>query len=227
MGNYYSNPEETKEETTKTVSPKHFEYHQVNVPKKQIVLKPFDLSNIKDFSSIAIIGKRNSGKSTLIKKILSVKNIGNTENLYMPEEWNEEDCKKFLEKQLTKKTELENKIIDNYHGALVIDDICYNPSWIKSKSFEKLILKGKSYNTSILFSIQRPSEIPLYIRDNIDYIFIFSNNIESQRKQLYQHYQEYFDSLEYFNNVMDKYTENFNCIVIDRYNSIYYCNAKW
>ena len=57
--------------------------------------------------------------------------------------------------------------------------------------------------------------IPPSLRCNIDYVFIFKENIESARKRLYEHYCSMLASFEIFCQVMNQYTKDYDCLVID------------
>ena len=57
--------------------------------------------------------------------------------------------------------------------------------------------------------------IPPALRTNIDYIFLLKEPIYSNKKRLYEHYAGMFPSFDIFSRVMDRCTENFECLVID------------
>ena len=57
--------------------------------------------------------------------------------------------------------------------------------------------------------------LPPDLRSNIDYVFIFRNNIVKEREKIYNHYAGMFPTFDVFNQVMNQCTENFECLVID------------
>jgi hypothetical protein len=57
--------------------------------------------------------------------------------------------------------------------------------------------------------------LPPDLRSNIDYVFIFRNNIVNEREKIYKHYAGMFPTFDAFNQVMNQCTENFECLVID------------
>ena len=63
--------------------------------------------------------------------------------------------------------------------------------------------------------MQTPLGIHPQLRDNIEYVFIFRENIISNRKRIYDHYAGMFKTFDMFCSVMDQCTENFECLVID------------
>ena len=63
--------------------------------------------------------------------------------------------------------------------------------------------------------MQHALGLPPVLRNNIDYIFIFRNNILKEKQKIYDNYAGMFPSFEAFNQVMNQTTENFECLVID------------
>jgi len=57
--------------------------------------------------------------------------------------------------------------------------------------------------------------IPPNLRTNVDYVFVLREPYHSNRKRLFEQYCGMFPSYEFFCNVMDQCTENFECLVIN------------
>ena len=57
--------------------------------------------------------------------------------------------------------------------------------------------------------------LPPVLRNNLDYVFIFRNNIVKERQKIYDNYAGMFANFEVFNQVMNQCTENYECLVID------------
>ena len=62
--------------------------------------------------------------------------------------------------------------------------------------------------------MQYPLGINSSLCTYIDYVFLFRNNIVQDRKRLYNNYGYMFKSFEQFCLIMNKYTENYGCVVI-------------
>ena len=56
--------------------------------------------------------------------------------------------------------------------------------------------------------------IPPVLRTNIDYVFLLRENIQRNRKLLYDNYAGMFPNFEMFCSVLDQCTENYECLVI-------------
>jgi hypothetical protein len=205
----------------------------------KLELKKFDPSIIKNDSVIVFIGKRNTGKSYCMKDILSYHRdlpvgivISPTEKAngyfeqFIPkmliyDECEEKIIKKFLDRQMSINKDrtqelkrLGNSSIDP-RAFLILDDCLYDKKWPNSKEIRQIFMNGRHYKILFLITMQHALGLPPVLRSNIDYVFIFRNNIVKEREKIYNHYAGMFPSFEVFNQVMDQTTENFECLVID------------
>ncbi len=94
---------------------------------------------------------------------------------------------------------------------VVLDDCLHDDTWIRDKLMRFIFLNGRHWKVMLLISLQEPLSIPPLIRTNIDYIFIFKNNIN--KHILYENYASIFPSYESFCAVMDQMA-NDECLVI-------------
>lgn len=76
-------------------------------------------------------------------------------------------------------------------------------------------MNGRHYKIFFLITMQHGLGLPPDLRSNIDYVFIFRNNIVKEREKIYNHYAGMFPTFDVFNQVMNQCTENFECLVID------------
>ena len=76
-------------------------------------------------------------------------------------------------------------------------------------------MNGRHYKIFFLITMQYCLGLPPILRANIDYVFIFKNNLIKEREKIYQHYAGIFNNFETFCNVMDKCTDNYECLVIN------------
>ena len=53
------------------------------------------------------------------------------------------------------------------------------------------------------------------LRANVDYVFILRENVLQNREKLYKSFFGIFPTLDMFNQVMTKCTENYECLVLD------------
>lgn len=205
----------------------------------KLELKKFDPSKIAADTVICLIGKRNTGKSYCMKDILSYhKNIPvgivisptETANGYfekfIPKLLIYDECeskviKGFLDRQIKISTERKKEL--KKHGNsqidprafLILDDCLYDKRWINDISIRSMFMNGRHYKIFFLITMQHALGLPPVLRNNVDYIFIFRNNILKEKQKIYDHYAGMFPSFEAFCQVMNQTTENYECLVID------------
>lgn len=202
-------------------------------------LRKFDPSKIAKGSVVVLIGKRNTGKSFLIKDLLYYKRdipvgtvISASEgancfygelmpSLFIHDEFKIEIVDSLVKRQsmVVKKMRAEEKVMGKSQidpwAFLILDDLMYDTSWIKEKTIRMLFMNGRHFKILYMISLQYALGLPPALRSNVDYVFILRENIVSNRKRLYEQYAGMFPSFEIFCQVMDQCTENFECLVID------------
>jgi hypothetical protein len=204
-----------------------------------IKLKKFDMKKITKDNVIAMLGRRRTGKSTLVKDILyHVRSIPvgtvicPTEEvnefystiippIFIHAEYSTAVLGKFVERQkfITRK---HVKEIGKYgrssidpHAFIILDDCVYDDSWTRDNFIRFLFMNGRHVKALFMFTMQHPLGVPPALRTNIDYVFILKDNNQSNRKKIYEHYAGVFPKFEIFCEFMNQCTENYECLVID------------
>jgi len=200
----------------------------------KLELKKFDMSSIKCDKVIVFIGKRETGKSFLVRDLLYYNQdipagtvISGTEgansfyskimpSIFIHGEWDEHIVQNYIKRQ--------KKIVKAYNedengvdprAFFILDDCLYDNSWVKNKNIRALFMNGRHYKSMFIITMQYALGIPPNLRTNIDYIFILRENIHANRKRLFEQYAGMFQNQEVFNQVMDQCTENYECLVIN------------
>jgi hypothetical protein len=201
-------------------------------------LKKFDISGITPDKVCVFIGKRETGKSFLVKDLLYYHRkvpigtiISGTEcankfyghmvpSLFIHDQYTPEIIsnvmkrqKIVVKKQRKEQTQFGGSNIDP-NAFLILDDCLYDNSWIKDTNIRSLFMNGRHYKILFIITMQYALGIPPNLRTNIDYVFILRENYVSNRRRLYEHYAGMFPSFEMFCQVMDQCTENYECLVI-------------
>jgi hypothetical protein len=202
-------------------------------------LKKFDMASIKDDKVVVLIGKRDTGKSFLVRDLLYYHQdipigtvLSGTEaanqfyssifpKLFIHGEYNSGVVNNYLKRQKMvvnmmnrEKSEGIDTNIDP-RAVLILDDCLYDNSWTKETTIRSLFMNGRHYKTMFVITMQYALGVPPNLRTNIDYVFILRENYVSNRKRLYEHYAGMFPSFEIFCQVMDQCTENYECLVIN------------
>lgn len=75
-------------------------------------------------------------------------------------------------------------------------------------------MNGRHWKVMLVITMQFPLGIPPSLRTNVDYVFILRENVQSNRRRIYENYASMFPTFELFCNIMDQTTENYECLVI-------------
>lgn len=202
-------------------------------------LKKFDMKSIPYDKVIVLIGKRETGKSFLVKDLLYYHQdlpigtiISGTEAannfygkmfppLFIHGEYSPLVIDNYLKRQklvvnlMNKEKKKGGKSKIDPRGILILDDCLYDNSWIKDTNIRALFMNGRHYKTMFVITMQYALGITPNLRTNIDYVFILRENYLNNRKKLFDHYAGMFPSFEIFCQVMDQCTENYECLVIN------------
>lgn len=201
-------------------------------------MKKFDMSMIKDFETVVLIGARNTGKSFLVRDILYHHKhipvctcISPTEEankcfsdivppIFIHPEYTPELVEKVLTRQKELVTKIQNSGLDmkdlDPNAIFLMDDCLYDKSWVKDKSIREIFMNGRHWKLLFILTMQYPLGITPNLRSNVDWVFILRNNIMRDRKTLYEHYAGMFPSFEIFCETLNQCTENYECLVIHK-----------
>ena len=202
-------------------------------------LKKFDMSQIAYDKVVVLIGKRETGKSFLVKDLLYYKQdipigtvISGTEGanefyskifpkLFIHGEYSPNIINNYVKRQKLIVKMLNRELAEHREtnidprGVIILDDCLYDNSWSKDANIKALFMNGRHYKTMFIITMQYALGIPPNLRTNIDFVFILRENYVSNRKRLYEHYAGMFPTFEIFCQVMDQCTENYECLVIN------------
>ena len=205
----------------------------------KLKLRKFDIKSIPSDKVVVFIGKRETGKSFLVKDLLYYHKdvpigtvISGTEaantfygnmvpSLFIHDAFtpqivlNSLKRQKMVIKKINKdKARYGSSNIDP-RAFLILDDCLYDQSWVRDENIRNLFMNGRHYKMLFIITMQYALGVPPNLRTNIDYVFILRENLMNNRKRLYEHYAGMFPSFEIFCQVMDACTEDFNCLVIN------------
>ena len=202
---------------------------------REITFKP----NENKGPVIVLIGRRDTGKSFLVRDLLYYHQdipigtvISGTEagngfysshvpKLFIHDEYNTAIIENILKRQKTvirqvkKEQEAYKKSNIDPRAFVILDDCLYDATWAKDKMMRLLFMNGRHWKVMLVITMQYPLGIPPNLRTNIDYVFILREPYIANRKRIYENYAGMFPTFESFSQVMDQCTENFECLVIN------------
>ena len=207
-------------------------------------LKKFDMRNISftpddtNGPVIVLIGRRDTGKSFLVKDLLYYKQdvpigtvISGTEagngfygsivpRLFIHDEYNTAIIENILKrqkmvvKQIKKERNAYGRSSIDARAFVILDDCLYDNTWSRDKLMRMLFMNGRHWKVMLIITMQYPLGVPPNLRTNIDYTFILREPYLTNRKRIYENYAGMFTTFESFCQVMDQCTENYECLVI-------------
>lgn len=208
----------------------NFDYHYKakEIQLIAVALKKFDCEKLASGVYILVIGPRASGKTTLLKHIKDKLSVHNG-LIFDPQ--NSVNTNYDCEVGFAVHSKFDSDVLGNYlniirhsysseyhregsHKVIVIDD-CDPKSLYNDKHFEWIMMNGRHANLSLLTSCQYPPGFTPVIRINFDYIFIFREKKEFNKKKLWEAYANMFPSYDVFSKILDKCTSDHSCLVID------------
>lgn len=208
-------------------------------------LKKFDMRTITFRPNeskgpvIVLIGRRDTGKTFLVKDLLYFHQdipigtvISGTEagngfyselvpKLFIHDEYSSALIENVLRRQKTVLKQMKKEIEEYKRTTIdprtfvILDDCLYDNSWSRDKLMRLLFMNGRHWKVMLIITMQYPLGIPPTLRTNIDYVFILREPYLTNRKRIWENYASMFPTLESFSSVMDQTTENFECLVIN------------
>ena len=193
-----------------------------------IQLKKFKPENMADDKVCVFIGKRGTGKSTLVTDILyhkkhlpagivmSATEEGNhhykqyVPDLFIYGDYEREAIERVLERQ--KKLISANKGTGSF---ILLDDCMYDRKFMKDICIRQCFMNGRHWKLFFMLTMQYCMDLTPDLRANVDYVFILRENVLQNREKLYKSFFGVFPTFDMFNQVMNACTENYECLVLD------------
>lgn len=202
-------------------------------------IKKFDMKRIPQDAVVIFIGRRRTGKSTLVRDLLFHHQdmpvgtvISGTEEsnsfygkmippIFIYGEFQPVILDNFVKRQkmITGKIEkdklagVRSKV--DPRSFMILDDCMYDDSWTHDRNIRYLFMNGRHQKVFFLITMQYPLGIQPALRTNVDFVFILREPYLNNRKRIFDNYAAAFPSFEFFCQIMDQCTQNYECIVID------------
>jgi hypothetical protein len=204
-----------------------------------VSLRKFDMKKIPQDAVCVFIGRRRTGKSTLVRDLLFHHHnmplgtvISGTEEsnsfygkmippLFIHGEYSPIILANFVKRQKLMMARIQRDLQGGVQSRIdprsfmILDDCMYDDSWTHDKNIRYLFMNGRWLKVFFIITMQYPLGIQPALRTNVDYVFILREPYMTNRKRIFDNYCSVFPSFEFFCQIMDQCTQNYECLVVD------------
>lgn len=195
-------------------------------------LDKFDPTKIEDGSIIVMIGKKGTGKSTLVKDIFWHKRYipdgiamlgtldanddfsGMIPDLFMFNGYHKDKLKDFIARQRKLNKERKERGLPKKYAFVLIDDCGYDADFTKDPLLRLIFMNGRHFGIFFIFTLQYCMEMKPAIRSQIDYVFILRENILSNQHRLHKEFCGIIEDFSLFRKILEKTTDQRKCLVV-------------
>ena len=181
---------------------------------------------------ICIIGKRNTGKSEVIRSLLyynknipsgiviSPTEMGNKfygsfcPDSFIHHHFDPELLGRIMTRQ-RRHVSKYGKIFKN-NLFMILDDCMYDSKEVcGNKHIKEIFRNGRHFQITIVVTAQYVMDLPVALRSNIDYVFCMRENNVANIERLYRSFFGIFPTKYSFSQAFSTVTENYGSIVCD------------
>lgn len=204
----------------------------------EVALQPWDPTTLPIDATILLVGKRNTGKTTLTRDLMH--HMRNRLDLVVgmnPTEMANHNLEFFIPKaliyhafsdeKLSHILEWQRRCVANDKAmklGFVMDDCMSEQTAgaggkkkkvMGSTDINKVFKLGRHLKLFYINAMQYIKDAPPDVRGNVDLLFAFNTTSGSEREKLWKEYFAMFKSYKDFSKVFDTCAQGYDCIVLD------------
>jgi hypothetical protein len=200
-----------------------------------IDIRYWDPSKMKDGAVVLIIGRRGSGKSTVLEDLMSYRRdlkrglcISGTERVnpfwgkHIPQCFIHDEFDDNLTRDLfSMQKKCKEKLGYCEPAFAIYDDLMFDKRFIKSTQTRRIFMNGRHDKIFTYVTAQWIMDVPPDLRANIDYVIVMRDNIRVNRERVYTYFAGIFPTFTAFDEVMKALTSDRECMVLDQTSQSY------
>jgi len=199
----------------------------------QLHVREFNMKSIKPSSKILLVGRSGVGKTTIVKDICRQLNniplgicMTGTEDgvedyskiippLFVYNKYYPKALRNLIAIQKKKNKKIPKGSPKRQRAFVLMDDLHYDKSMLNDKQLDYIAFNSRHDEIDAIWTAQDPTGFKPRHRTNLNYIFILNDSNFLNREKLFKYYAGQLGSISFFNQVMDAFTSNYSCLVID------------
>lgn len=195
----------------------------------RVNIRKFDPSKMRPNAIVLLIGKRGTGKSTLLKDLMfhmrqkfefgiamsPTEEATSDLSSYIPSSWIYSNFSNDKVELLLEEQRRAGRKGRHRHVFLLLDDCMYDKKILKGTNIRNLFMNGRHRKIFFISCQQYIMDMPPELRGQVDYVFALREPIISNKEKLWKFFFGMFGKLQDFTAVMDRCTQNFDCLVFD------------
>lgn len=186
----------------------------------KLAIQEFQLGSIAEYHHTLIIAERNKPYRKLVAELLDAhpERIVSTLIVSPVDSYDKYYSSKYsgakiLDSLDTDEIEKYMKDIGTSPGYIVFDDALWN-SDIHHPVIKNILFNSRNEHKTLITCIQEPSRFIPEIRTNMDYVFMYADDIVLNKKKLYDRYAGMFPTYTTFDGIFKELTKD-GCMVIN------------
>ncbi len=202
----------------------------------EIHLKRFQPGNMQTNRVCLMIGKKGTGKSTIVQDIMwfqqnipvgTIMSATEESNeayskmappLFIYKNFNAEALERLINRQVKMKSMYKqngNYLPFDHRAFLLIDDCMYDKKSFRNTLIRELFMNGRHWDLFVLITVQYIMDVTPEIRTNTDYVFALKENIRKNREKMYNEFFGVFPNFTIFDELFLEVTQDYRCLVLD------------
>lgn len=199
---------------------------------QRLHVRRWDPTTVKPGRIVLLIGRRGSGKSTILRALmhawhdrldmgLAMSPTEETMDMFRQHLPEPAIFPEFAQSKVEDLVRTQRESMQKHKGRppkelfLLLDDCMYDKSIMKSKVMRDIHMNGRHYHLSMAVAVQYCLDLPPDIRAQIDVVICCRELIISNKVKLWKYFFGAFDRYEDFSACLDKCTADYSALVLD------------